>query len=426
MSDHYDRLETRPSASRETTLFRDLRHVLATAKPRVAALRSQLRGVDVAGLRNRAELARVPMVGAGAAVPDGVTGMRAGGMRQAFMVRAEGGVEGGADLLLVPEGHARDWWGMGRALFAAGLRRGTPVLNCFPYDLVPHGHMVASGAAAVGAPVVPAGAAGLAGKAEAVRRLRPGFFCGATGELKALLDHCAAHDIDARCLRGALVMGPLSAGLRHEFGLRGVAVRRAVALPAFGVVAYESEMPDAMILNEGLICEITDERSGGPAPPGQVGTLVLTRVNGDYPLLRHATGLSTALLSEPATCGRTNTRIRPPWLAIGVPDVVTPEAVGPDAFTIDGPRALAARLREVAARHPKLGRMRLDTRHRRDEGAPHLRVEHGGGDAPAAPMAETLRLVADLRGTFEIVAPGTLGEIGTLGEDEGADERRPS
>ena len=426
MSDHYDRLENRPSAARETALFRDLRHVLATAKPRVAALRAQLLGIDVAGLRRRTDLARIPLARGPAgtasdvgwrASPGGLAAMRTSGLKQAFMLPAAGE----ADVLLCPEGQAKDWWGMGRALHAAGLRRGTLVLNCFPYDLVPHGHMVASGAAAIGAPLVPAGAAGLDAKAEVVRRLRPGFFCGSAPELKALLDRCAAAGVDARCLRHALVLGTLTAGLRHELGLRGVAVRTAFALPAFGVVAYESDVPDALTLNEGLLCEIVDGGTGGLAAPGQAGELVLPRVNGDYPLLRHATGMTSAALAQPATCGRTNMRIRPPQ---PVSDGVTPDrpAIG---MAETGPRTLAARLRDIAARHPKLGRMRLDIRRRRNEEAPHLRVEHGGGDVPAAPMAETLRLLANLRGTFEFVAPGTLGSQGTLGDDEGADERRP-
>ena len=424
MSDHYDRLENRPSAARETALFRDLRHVLATSKPRVATLRSQLRGIDVAGLRGRDDLLRVPLARpeadteAGSRTqPGGLAAMRSSGLKQAFMVQIAGD---GA--LLCPEGQAKDWWGMGRALFAAGLRKGTLVLNCFPYDLVPHGHMVASGAAAIGAPLIPAGAAGLDGKAEVVRRLRPGFFCGPACELKALLDRCAERGIDARCLRGALVMGAMGAGLRHELGLRGLAVRSAFALPAFGVVAYESDTPDALILNEGLVCEIIDPQSSRPAVSGQTGEMVLTRVSGDYPLLRHAVGLSSVVLGQPATCGRTNMRIRPPQL---VAEAMPAERPAADGAPQVGARMLAAHLREIAARHPKLGRMRLDTRRRRDEEAPHLRMEHGGGDAPAAPMAETLRLVASLRGTFEFVAPGTLGDLGTLGDDEAADERRP-
>ncbi len=423
MSDHYDRLENRPSAARETTLFRDLRHVLATSKPRIAALRSQLRGIDVAGLKGRADLARIPIVGRAGREPDetpatssgGLAAMRSSGLKQAFMVQATGGA------LLCPEGQAKDWWGMGRALHAAGLRRGTLVLNCFPYDLEPHGHMVASGAAAVGAPVVPAGAAGLESKAEVVRRLRPGFFCGSAPELRALLDLCAERGIDAGCIGKALVMGALTAGLRHELVLRGVAARTAFALPAFGVVAYESDTPDALTLNEGLVCEIVDGGTGQPVARGQPGAIVLTRIDGNYPLLRHAIGASSAVLTQPATCGRTNMRIKPPQpLTDRTPADLLPAGTSSEV----GRRTLAAHLRDIAVRHPKLGRMRLDTRHRRDEEAPHLTVEHGGGDAPAAPMAETLRIVASLRGTFEFVAPGTLGDLDTLIDDEGVDERR--
>ncbi len=407
MSDHYDRLENRPSAARETALFRDLRHILTISKPRLPALRSQVKGIEVAGLRGRADLATIPIVrrpppGGGEPAGDFLPAMRASDLRQAFMVDSPLAGE----VVIAAEGHAKDWWGMGRALHAAGLRKGMLVLNCFSYDLVPHGHMVASGAIAIGAPVVPAGGADLAHKAEAVRRLRPRFFCGPAAQLKALLDRCADEGIEAGCLKGALVMDAMTAGLRHELALRGVAVRTAIASAEFGLIAYESDSPDALILNENFIAEILDENGKRPIAPGLQGELVLTRVSGDHPLLRHATGALTALVTQPATCGRTNMRLRPPQPRLGewALDVA------------DGPHLLAAHLREIAARHPKLGRMRLVTKRPRIEDALHLKVERGHDSVLAEPVAETLRLVARLRGTVEFVEPGTLGDEGAHDE----------
>ncbi len=406
MPDHYDRLENRTPSSREGALFRDLRHVLAISKPRVPSLRAQLRGVDVARIATRADLAQIPIMRradllalqADAPPFGGANATRLAGLKQAFL---------GSGPLVSVEGQARDWWGMGRALFAAGLRKGTLVLNCFPYDLVPDGHMVESGAAAIGCPVVPAGAADIDRKVDAIARFRPGFFCGRADEFKAIIDHAVDRRIDTSCVKNALVTGPTSKGLRNEYSLRGFNVRHAFIMPELGVVSFESGATEGMTVNESLIVEILEPDTRKPAKPGAPGEIVVTRINIDFPILRYATGAISSMCAHPASCGRTNMRMR------------TPHERTPDFVELGGRRIHLSDIVEVAKRHPSVGRISLVMRRRRDGDELHLRVEHGGNEvALLERLLETFHLVTRVRGTVELVAPGTLSDEDAMIIDE--------
>lgn len=406
MSDHYDRLENRTSAARESALFRDLRHVLAVAKPRVPALRAQLKGIDITKLLSRADLARIPLrrradvlaLQAEAPPFGGLGATRLSALNHTFI---------GPGALVSLEGQAKDWWGMARALFAAGLRKGSLVLNCFSYDFVPQGHMIESGARALGCPVIPAGNASLAQKVDAISRLRPRFFCGEPEHLKALLDHGHGRGADMSCITDAIVMGSLKRGLRNELGLRGVTTRLVFTMPELGLIAFESETTDGLTVNEGLIVEIVEPGTGTPVARGAPGEIVVTRINVDYPLVRYATGFLSAPLPPPSASGRTNMRIR------------APRDMTPESADVCGTRIDVTHILEIAKRHPDAGRMRLCMRRRRDRDELHLKVEHGG-NAPTLTesLGETLHAVTRVRGTVELLQPGTLSDDDAVIVDE--------
>ena len=382
MHDVFDRLENRTAASREGSLFRDLQHVLTVSKCRAPALRAQLKGFDVAKLRTRADLPRVPLLRRGdllaaqADVPPfgGFVATRVAGLAHVFA---------GSGAMATPAGQAKDWWGMARGLYAAGLRKGALVLNAFPYDLAPHGHMADAGARAIGCPVLPAGDAEPVRIVEAAARFRPSFFCGGAERLRQVLDAGLDAAADLTSLKAALVTGALKFGLRRELEMRGLAVRHAFLLPEIGLVAYESGATEGMTLAECLILEIVDG-SGAPVEPGAEGEMVLTRINLDYPLLRYATGIIARVLAQPSTCGRTNTRVA---------------IIGDAAATSE-----TRHIHEIRARHPGL-RMHLSFA----GGMPHLRVEHRH-DEPGlrAFLGATLASVTRCSGVVEIVRPGTL------------------
>ena len=392
MHDLYDRLENRTPSARETALFRDLSHVLSVSKSRVPALRAQLKGIDLAKLRTRADLACIPirrrgdLLASQAETPPfgGYSATRVAALSQIFL---------GLDKLCSPAGTAKDWWSMARALYAAGLRKGDLVLNAFSYDLVPDGHMVESGARAIGCPVVPAGNADIAAVASVATRLNPTFFCGRADHLKRVLDHGETVGLPTNTITRALVMGSLKHGLRSELTMRGIHVRHAVMLPEVGVIAYESGTTEGLTLAEGLLLEIVDPSNGTPVEPGREGEIVLSRINLDYPLLRYGTGLVSSVLQQPSSCGRTNTRIATPSMPCE-PDVT--------------------HIGEIRKRHPDL-KMRL--RKTRPHGVLHLTVEHRCDEPRLREiLGETLHVVTRQHGTVEIVRPGTLLD------DEAGDE----
>lgn len=405
MPDHFDRLENRTPVAREAALLRDLRHVLTVSKPRVPFLRHQLRGIDIAKIQSRADLAAIPLIrrtdliAAQGELPPfgGMNAVRTGALRHIFL----------AGPMAMLCGQARDWWGAGRALYAAGLRKGVAVLNCFPYDLAPLGHMAESGAAAVGCPVIPAGAAPIDQKIDAVARLRPGFYCGRSEELKAILDRAVDLNVDVSCLKNALVTGPTSRGLRNEYSLRGVNVRHAFVTNELGVVAYESGATEGMTVNEGLILEIVDPATGLPLPNGVAGEIIVTRINVDCPILRYATGAISSVSAQPSTCGRSNMRIR------------APHDRKPDFVDMDGRRIHISDIVEIARRYPSLGRMSLVMRRPRDNDELCLRVEHGGNEQHLRDnLAQTFELLTRLNGKVEFVPPGSLSDDDAMIVDE--------
>jgi phenylacetate-CoA ligase len=407
MPDLFDRLETRVPQTRESILFRDLRHILTVAKSRVPALRAQLKGFDIAAVATRADLARIPILrrrdlaALQAETPPfgGVCATRVGALKQ--IVIGHGGV-------VAPEGQAKDWWGAARALYAAGLRKGAIVANSFSADWGPHGPIVASGASALGCPVIPLAGAPIDVKIQAIARIKPQFFSGSADHLKTLLDHAAERAIDVSSITHAILMGPLSAGLRSEFLLRGVAVTRAFATAELGLVAFESSAADGFILNEGLILEIVAPDGTTLTESGETGEMVVTRLNADYPLLRFGTGAISAVLPHASPCGRTNTRIR------------VPQEHAAESAEFCGMRLHSEHIVEIARRHPSLGRLRLVVRRAKEQDVLILRAEHRGDEASMSEsLSETLHKITQMRGTVEFVTPGSLRD------DEGmiVDER---
>ena len=170
MSDYLDRNETRSPPSREATLMRDLRGILSVARPRTPGLRQQLRGIDLNAIRKRVDLAAIPVVRKSdlekmqAETPPfaGLASTRPGGLRRILISPGS---------IFQPEGHAKDWWSAARALNAAGFRKGDIVLNAMSYHLTPGGHMMESGAHALGCAVVPGGTASADSQVDIAARL---------------------------------------------------------------------------------------------------------------------------------------------------------------------------------------------------------------------------------------------------------------
>jgi phenylacetate-CoA ligase len=188
---------------------------------------------------------------------------------------------------------------------------------------------------------------------------------------------------------------------------RGVEVRQCYATADLGVIAYESEGGEGMIVNETLLVEIVRPGTGDPGAAGEVGEVVVTSFNPDYPMIRLATGDLSAVLPGGSHCGRTNMRLAG-WM--GRADQTT---------KVKGMFVHPAQVAEIGKRHPELGRLRLVVRRAGEQDAMTLMAECA---APATPLQEavvaTLRAVTKLGGEVKLVAPGSLPNDGKVIADE--------
>ena len=307
-----------------------------------------------------------------------------------------------------PEGAGLDWWGAARAFFAAGFRKGDIVHNTFSYHLTPGGHIMESGARALGCPVIPAGTGNTEQQLEAIAALKPDGYVGTPDFLKILLDKAAEAKVDTTSIRNALVSGAaFPPSLQKDIAGRGIEAYQAYATAELGVISYETAARAGMVVNEGLIVEIVKPGANDPVADGEIGEIVVTRLCAEYPLLRFGTGDMSKVLPGISPCGRTNMRLAG-WL--GRADQTT---------KVKGMFVHPGQIAEVGRRHPELGRLRLVVARANEQDVMTLRAECGSSDADlAAKIAETLRAATKLGGKVEFVAPGSLPMDGKVISDE--------
>jgi phenylacetate-CoA ligase len=406
MSDYYDELETRAAPVREREQFGNLPGLIAKAMgaPGWAA---QLSGVDSRLVTSRAALAKLPVLrkyelkdlqrarpplGGFATSPPGT-------LKRLLMSPGP---------IFEPEGHGKDFWNAARALFAAGFRSGDVVHNSFSYHLTPGGFILESGAHALGCAVIPGGVGNTEQQVDAIVHLRPTGYTGTPDFLKILLDAANKIGKDVASIKRGLVSGAaLPSSLRAELQSRGVAVLQCYATAELGVIAHETEALEGMVINESVIVEIVRPGTGDPVPDGDVGEVVVTSFNPDYPMIRLATGDLSAILPGRSPCGRTNARIKG-WM--GRADQTT---------KIKGMFVHPGQIAEVAKRHPELGRVRLSVTRESEQDAMTLAAEcTAKADSLAEAVAMTLQAVTKLKGRVNLVGPGSLPNDGKIIADE--------
>ncbi|HRJ68925.1 MAG TPA: AMP-binding protein [Beijerinckiaceae bacterium] len=407
MAQFYDKLETRTPAARERALMRDLRALLAASRSKAPALKSQMKGIAPETLKTRADLARIPVIRKSdlkamqqADLPFG--GLAAGRTSALMRILVSPGP------IFEPEGHDPDWWGAARAFFAAGFRRGDIVQNCFSYHLTPGGHIMESGARALGCPVIPGGVGNTEQQLEAVALLKPAGYAGTPDFLKVLLDKGKEAGLDTSSLRKALVSGAaFPASLQKEIAERGIEAYQAYATAEFGIIAYETPARAGLVVNEGLIVEIVRPGTNEPVADGEIGEIVVTRLSPEYPLLRFGTGDMSKVLPGVSPCGRTNLRLAG-WL--GRADQTT---------KVKGMFVHPGQVADVGKRHPDLGRLRLVVTRANEQDVMVLKAESETRDAGlAGAVAATLQAITKLKGAVELVAPGSLPADGKVIADE--------
>ena len=385
---HYDDLETRSAEARAADQLATLNANLERAGRAPLGALSELAGLPV--LRKSELAARQAE-----APPFG--GMPVGEVAQIFQSPGP---------IYEPGGAGRDWWRVGRFLHACGIGAGDVVQNCFGYHLTPAGHIFESGARAVGAVVIPAGTG------QTDLQVRAAADCGATAYagtpdyLKVILDRAEEQGVRLRISKAAVGGGALFPSMRAAYAERGVAVMQNYATADLGNVAYEVPRPDGgapegMVVDEGVIVEIVRPGTGDPVPEGEVGEVVVTALNPDYPLVRFATGDLSAVLPGASACGRTNTRIRG-WM--GRADQTT---------KIKGMFVRPEQVAALVAAAPGVTRARAIAE--RDGDGDALRVVIEGGDPAAveAMLPEHLKM----RGRVEAAGPDGLPNDGVVIED---------
>ena len=407
MTDHYDDLEIRDPEARERALFGELPRFLREILGAAPGWARHLGPVEPEDVASRAALAALPLLRK-SDLPrlqketppfGGLNATEPGRLARLFVSPGP---------IFDPEGRSRDWWGVARALFAAGIREGDIVHNAFSYHLTPAGSMFETGAQALGCAVIPAGVGNTEAQVDAISHFRPRAYAGTPDFLKSLLDKAAELGRDVSSLALGLVSGAaLPSSLRQELRGRGVQVLQAYGTADLGIIAYETSALDGMVVNEGVIVEIVRPGTGDPVPEGEVGEVVVTRLNPDYPMVRLATGDLSAVLAGRSSCGRTNMRIRG-WM--GRADQTT---------KVRGMFVHPSQIAEVARRHPEIGRARLVVTRESETDVMTLRAESETAEAAlAARIAETLQGVTKLRGQVELVPPGTLPNDGKVISDE--------
>jgi len=401
---YFDSLETRDPAAREADLFARLPAQIAHAMTAPGWAR-HLGALDPGSVTGRAALARLPVLRK-SALPalqkespplGGFNVTPAGKAKRLFMSPGP---------IFEPEGHGKDSGGAARALFAAGFRAGDVVLNCFSYHLTPGAFLLEGGAHALGCAVIPGGVGATEAQLDAIVQFRPTGYVGTPDFLKILLDSAERAGKDASSIGRGLVSGAaLPASLRTELLGRGVAVKQTYAVAETGVIAYESEAAEGQIVNEDIIVEIVRPGTGDPVAAGDVGEIVVTSFNPDYPMIRLATGDMSAVLAGRSPCGRTNTRIKG-WM--GRADQTT---------KVKGMFVRPEQVAEIARRHPELVRVRLVVSRENEQDAMTLSAECAGSGLESA-VAETLQAVTKLKGAVKLVAPGSLPNDGKVIADE--------
>ena len=391
---YYDALETRSQDEREADQLISLRAQLARAAKGAAG--AHLAGVAVTSL---ADLAALPVMRKSALVAGQQANPPFGGVAVSNVAQ----IFQSPGPIYEMGGTAYDWWRVGRFLHATGIGKGDIIQNCFSYHLVPAGMMFDNGARAVGAAVVPAGTGQTELQVRAAADIGSTAYAGTPDYLKVILDKAAEMGAALKIAKAVVGGGALFPSLRQEYADRGIKCRQCYATADLGNVAYESDAMEGMILDEGVIVEIVRPGTGDPVPVGEVGEILVTTLNPDYPLIRFATGDLSALMPGQSPCGRTNMRIKG-WM--GRADQTT---------KIKGMFVRPEQVADLVARHAEVTRVRVIADRDGEMDVMTVQVETRASN-PALYEGSVMD-VLKMKGRIELVPPGSLPNDGKVIED---------
>ena len=300
---------------------------------------------------------------------------------------------------------SRDWWRVGRFLHACDIGENDLVQNCFSYHMTPAGLFFENGARAVGATVFPAGVGNTELQAVAAANLGVTAYAGTPDYLKAILESADEAGLDlSRIKKAAVGAGALFPSVRAYYADRGIRCLQCYATADLGNIAYETVADEGLIIDEGVFVEIVTPGTGNPVPEGEIGEVLVTTLNEDYPLIRFATGDLSAALSGMSSCGRTNMRMVG-WK--GRADQTT---------KIKGMFVRPEQVAEIVERHAEVKKARIVVTRSNEADVFTMKLETEAGEAGR--YERTVQEILKLRGRIEICAPGTLPNDGKVIDDQ--------
>ena len=403
---YYDPLETRDPEEREADLMDKLARQVAHAKATTHYYFQALAGVNPYECTTREALARLPLTRKRDLIelqkqtpPFG--GLNAHPRSKAKRVFASPGP------IYELQGQGMDHWRMARVLYAAGFRHGDLVHNCFSYHFTPGAFLMEGGARKLGCTVFPGGTGQTEQQVQAMVDLRPDGYVGTPSFLRIIVEKAEELGADISSLKKALVSGEALPGVtRSWLKERGITVRQCYATADIGAIAYETEAEEGMVVEEDILVEIVRPGTGDPVQPGEVGEVVVTSFNPDYPLIRFATGDLSAVMPGRSPCGRSNIRLKG-WM--GRADQTT---------KVKGMFVHPEQIADLARRHATVGRMRLvvDNPDGQDRMVLHCEIAPGA-QVSGNELIASMRDVTKLRGEVLFAAPGSLPNDGKVIED---------
>ncbi|MFM7523714.1 MAG: phenylacetate--CoA ligase family protein [Betaproteobacteria bacterium] len=412
MAELYDSLESNDPSAREQALFAALPSLLTRAL-QAPGWSDILRGVNAGDINNRAALAQLPVTRKSSLKELQQTKPPFGGLNTTPTAQLSR-IFMSPGPIFDPEGRGADWWRYARPLHALGVRRGDLIQNCFAYHFTPAGLMVEGGAAHLGCPVIPAGSGQTEMQVQAMQLLRPKVYVGTPSFLKIIIEKAQEMGADISSLQMALVGAEaLPPSLRQWLNEHGVPfVLQTYGSADIGNIAYETltdgKVNPGMVLDETLLLEIVRPGTGDPVADGEVGEIVITSFNPDYPLIRFATGDMSAVMGGVSPCGRTNTRIKG-WM--GRADQTT---------KVRAMFVHPSQIADIVKRHPiiKKARLVVSGEMANDEMTLHCEVEHVDASLPEVEaIIASIRDVTKLRGDVKLQAVGSLPNDGKVIED---------
>jgi phenylacetate-CoA ligase len=406
MSEFYDKLETREPEERQQALLKAIRSQVAHAKANTVAYKELLAGIDAEDLIDAESYSKLPLTRKSELIelqnknpPFG--GLTAAGLFQHTHIFASPGP------IYEPGFALADFWRLARSLHATGFRTGDLVHNSFSYHLTPAGMMLESGALAMGCAVIPAGVGQTELQVQTIADLKPQAYVGTPSFFKIILEKADELKLDASSISKALVSGEaLPPPLRDGFSERGIRVQQCYATADLGLIAYESSALEGLIIDEGVYLEILRPGSGDLVEDGEVGEVVVTNLNQEYPLIRFATGDLSAIMPGISPCGRTNRRIKG-WM--GRAD---------QTAKVRGMFIHPEQVNKVIKRHPEITRARLVIEWVDQSDAITLQCETTSEDESlVSAIVQSIREICKLRGDVELLTVGNLPNDGKVIDD---------